>query len=160
MVRLARAADAAAIAEVQVASWQAAYRGLVPASRLAAFTVPARTAAWRRSLADPGRDARTAVFEDAGDVLGFATSGPSRDLRGWGEIWALYVAPTAWGRGVGSALFADAIHALARRDLPRVMLWVLDGNARAIAFYEGNGLSLDGARDVDDGYPIVRMRRP
>lgn len=158
MVREARIEDAAAIARVQVASWHAAYRALIPAGRLAAFTVPVRTAAWQRNLR-PGSEVRTAVFDGPDRVLGFASVGRSRDLAGWGELWALYVDPTAWGRGIGSALFADALAALARRRLPDVLLWVLEGNDRAIGFYRGGGFVPDGTRKVEDGLPQLRLRR-
>ena len=38
-------------------------------------------------------------------------------------------------------------------------LWVLEGNARALQFYQGNGFVLDGTRKVEDGLPQVRLRR-
>jgi ribosomal protein S18 acetylase RimI-like enzyme len=158
-VREATIADAVAIARVHVASWQVAYRELIPASRLATFTVPARTAAWRHNL---GRRSEvfTDVFDDGDDgIVGFASFGASRELPGWGEIWAIYVAPEAWGRGVGSALFADAMATLAARGLARVMLWVLEGNERALRFYQGSGFVLDGARKVEDGLAQLRLRR-
>lgn len=158
MVRLARPEDAAAIARVQVESWHAAYRGLISERRLASFTVPVRTMAWQRNLAVRG-DVRTTVFEAEEKIVGFASIGRSRDLEGWGEIWAIYVAPDWWGRGVGSALFADAMAELAARGLSRVMLWVLDGNERALQFYQGNGFVLDGTRKSDDGFPVRRLRR-
>ena len=180
MVRLARLEDAVALARVQVASWHTAYRGLISEVRLAAFTVPVRTEAWRRNLATRG-EVRTTVFEAAPDgdgggggegegagvgtakstreIVGFASIGRSRGLAGWGEIWAIYVAPDWWGRGVGSALFADAIAELASRGMSKVMLWVLEGNTRALQFYQGNGFVLDGARKVEDGFPVLRLRR-
>ena len=157
MVREALPGDALAIARVHVASWQAAYQTLIPPARLATFTVPARTAAWRRNLAERS-GVRTNVFDGDDGILGFASIGPSRELPGWGELWALYVAPEAWGRGVGSALFADAIVALAARGLRRVTLWVLEGNARALQFYRGNGFVLDGTRKVEDGLAQLRLR--
>ncbi len=155
-VRRALPADAPAIARVHVASWQAAYQMLIPTSRLARFTVPRRTAAWTSNLRD--RPTHTAVFEGPTGITGFASRGASRALPAWGEIWALYVAPRSWGCGVGSALFADAMAALAGQGLPRVVIWVLDGNHRALDFYEGNGFVLDGTRAREDGYPQVRMR--
>lgn len=157
-VREASVGDALAIAQVHVASWQSAYRTLIPPGRLARFTVPVRTAAWRRNLAERS-GVRTTVFEVGGQIVGFASIGASRELAGWGEIWAIYVAPEAWGRGVGSALFADAIATLAARGMPRVMLWVLEGNTRALQFYQGNGFVLDGTRKIDDDLPQLRLRR-
>lgn len=157
-VREATLADAAAIARVHVASWQTAYRELIPAARLATFTVPARVAAWRRNLRG-GHGARTIVFEDAGGLAGFASIGRSHELAGWGEIYALYVDPERWGEGVGSALFASAIATLAADGRTRVLLWVLEGNERALQFYQGSGFALDGARKVEDGLAQLRLRR-
>jgi ribosomal protein S18 acetylase RimI-like enzyme len=65
------------------------------------------------------------VFEEAGDVVGYAV------LRG-DELHDLYVAPAAQGRGVGSALFARA-----RADRPAgFRLWVFRDNTPARRFYE------------------------
>jgi GNAT superfamily N-acetyltransferase len=158
MVREARPDDAAGIARVHVASWQAAYPGLVPAQRLATMSVAARTESWRRVLTTR-TESSTTVFDGPAGISGFASSGRSRDLAGWGEIWAIYVAPDHWGRGVGSALFADAMAYLASRSLPHVMLWMLEGNTRALQFYQGNGFVLDGARKIEDGLPQLRLRR-
>lgn len=158
-VRVAAIADAEAIARVEVESWHAAYRELIPAGRLAGFTVGRRAMAWRRSLGERAGN-RTTVFELDGDLVGFAAVGRSRDLAGWGEIRELYVAPEAWGRGVGSALFAEAIPWLAARGLPSVMLWMLAGNQRALRFYQGNGFVLDGSGKTEDGLRQLRLRRP
>lgn len=160
LVREARLQDAAALARVQVESWHAAYRELIPAPRLAAFTVPRRTAAWQRVLSQraPGHGSTT-VFDGERGITGFASSGRSRDRPGWGELWALYVLPSEWGRGVGSALFAESIAYLASLDLRRVTLWMLEGNERALQFYGGNGFALDGARKVEDGLAQVRLSR-
>ena len=159
-VRAARLDDAAAIARVQVDSWHAAYRGLISDQRLAKVTLPARTAAWQRTLSPlTPRVSITTVFEGEAGITGFASYGKSRDLAGWGEIWAIYVSPDHWGCGVGSALFADAIAELTARQLPHVMLWVLEGNTRALQFYQGSGFVLDGARKIEDGYPQLRLRR-
>jgi len=156
-VRTARVDDAPALARLQVASWHAAYRELIPASRLAGFTVERRTAAWRRNLA--GGPGRTRLVERDGQVLGLCTLGTSRDGTRTGEIWSLYVDPEAWGSVVGSALMADALALLAARGHRQVVLWVLEGNQRAIGFYEGSGFARDGGHMIDDGLPQVRMRR-
>lgn len=158
-IRLAEAGDARAIAEVQVASWHAAYRGLMPDERLDAFTVEVREAAWRRNLAGGDSPARTTVLEQGGRVVGFASVGPSRSADGWGEVWALYAAPEAWGTGAGRALLADGLAWLAGRGLPRVMLWVLVGNQRAIRFYQAAGFQLTGRREERDDLAHLEMAR-
>jgi ribosomal protein S18 acetylase RimI-like enzyme len=158
-VRLARPTDAAAIARVQVASWHAAYRDLIPATRLATYTIEARTLAWRRNLGVPGGP-RTTVFVEDGGVRGFASAGRCRDADGAGELWALYVHPDAWGRGAGSALIGDALAALGARGFRLALVWVLAGNGRALGFYEGCGFRRDGGEKTEDELAQVRLRRP
>jgi ribosomal protein S18 acetylase RimI-like enzyme len=131
----------------------------MPDHRLDGYTVPVREAAWRRNLATVGRDRRTSVFERDGVIIGFATVGPNRDAAGEGELWALYVAPDAWGTGAGSALMADGMAFLRGRGLRHVVIWVLDGNARAVAFYQANGFRLDGKRVERDGLREIRLSR-
>jgi ribosomal protein S18 acetylase RimI-like enzyme len=158
-IRVAEPADARGIAEVQVASWHAAYRGLMPDERLDAFTVEVREAAWRRNLVQGESRARTTVLERGGRVLGFASVGPSRSADGWGEVWALYAAPEAWGTGVGRALLEEGLAWLAGRGLARVMLWVLRGNQRAIGFYQAAGFQLTGRREERDDLEHLEMAR-
>lgn len=58
------------------------------------------------------------------------------------ELWACYVSDTAWGTGVSGRLLGVALPGSA-------YLWVLRGNARAIAFYRKQGFALDGATKQD-----------
>jgi GNAT superfamily N-acetyltransferase len=158
-IRVATVEDAEAIARVQVASWHAAYRGLMPDAILDAFTVDVRAPRWRSILAQPTTPGRTTVLERDGRLLGFASHGPSRDEPGAGEVWALYAHPDAWSSGVGRALLEEGLAFLDTLRLAETMLWVLDGNLRAVRFYERAGFGLDGGAKDDGGLPHRRMRR-
>lgn len=158
-IRLASPSDALAVAAVQVAGWNAAYRGLLPEETLAAFTVPVREATWRRILAEAVAEQPTMVCERAGRVVGFVSVGPSRTEAGAGEVWALYAHPAAWGSGVGRALLGEGLAFLAGRGWGRVMLWVLPGNARAVRFYEVSGFRCEGEAVEMEGIPHLRMTR-
>ncbi len=59
-IRRAVPDDARAIAEINVAGWRAAYRGLMPAEFLASLSVDAREAAWRARLESNEDDPATA----------------------------------------------------------------------------------------------------
>jgi RimJ/RimL family protein N-acetyltransferase len=162
-VRIADLADAEAIARVQVASWQAAYAGLMPAAVLSAFTVERRVTAWRAILArDASPDARTFVATNRA-VVGFASTGSSRDpdAAPWSsELYALYLHPSVWGQGVGRALFDAAVADLCARGRREVTAWVLAGNARALRFYEAAGMRLDGGHKVEvmEGAQLPHVR--
>ena len=78
--------------------------------------------------------------------MGFVTYGASRDIDrpNEGEILALYVDPDAWGRGVGHTLMVSDCAYLRKMSFEMANLWVLEGNQRAIRFYETDGWSSDG----------------
>jgi len=94
-------------------------------------------------------------------VLGFAAHGPSReaDCAQAGELYVLYVEPSAWGHGLGRLLLSHVESALLEDGFVEAILWVAEKNARARRFYERAGWSLDGARKNDDGTGELRYRR-
>jgi RimJ/RimL family protein N-acetyltransferase len=168
-VRPARPEDVAQIAEVHVRSWQSGYQGLIPQDYLDGLDPAERLASWTRSLAetDRSRGGTLVVCDDDAQLVGFAHIRESRDAdadaRSVGEVWAVYLAPDAWGKGLGRELMAAALGRLAQAAYDQVTLWVLDTNARARRFYEAAGFQPDGAVKVDDsrGFRLreVRYRR-
>jgi ribosomal protein S18 acetylase RimI-like enzyme len=151
-IRTATIDDVRAIAEVHVASWLAAYRGLVPDDVLDAQSVDARAAQWDEWLRNG--ETRTLV---AGGVDGFVTFWETS-----GEVAALYVAPDRGRRGIGSALIDAAHSALRAAGRDEAYLWVFEANAPARAFYAGHGYVPDGARMVHEptGAHEIRLYRP
>lgn len=138
------------MAVVHVDTWQVAYRGLLPASYLTSLSVEARAAMWTRILDD---GALVCVAERAGQLLGFAVTGDSRDEDAGplvGELFALYVHPTAWSTGVGRRLHDDALSVSTEAGHREATLWVLDTNDRAREFYQRHGWLPDGAEKTDE----------
>lgn len=78
VVRQARESDAPAIAEVHVASWRGAYRGLLPDEYLAGLRVERRTHMWSQILADPDVDVFVSL-DKRECLVGFASLQISRD---------------------------------------------------------------------------------
>jgi GNAT superfamily N-acetyltransferase len=152
------------VAGVHVCSWQAAYRGLLPDEYLDALRAEDRARRYTFGLVGPDHPATTLALE--GDALrGFATTGPARgEAQGAGEVYAIYVDPKAWGRGVGRALMADARSRLSGLGFTEALLWVLTGNDRAERFYRADGWRPDGPRREEDIWGIrvsnIRYRRP
>ena len=86
------------------------------------------------------------MLEERGEVLGWVNTGPSRDadaLSSTSEIWAIYVAPEHWRRGVGQRLWRDAEGRLIRAGFQDVTLWVLKENTGALGFYGAHGFVAD-----------------
>ena len=140
-IRLATVADAAAIAEVHVRSWQHAYTGIVPDEFLAGLDPARRAPVWAENLRrGPDDHVLTWVAEEGGRVVGFATLGPGRDEdagRGDREIYSIYLDPDQWGHGVARDLMRTVVSEAGAGT--RILLWVLAENERACAFYEGMG---------------------
>ena len=160
-IRTAAPADAPGIARVHVDTWRTAYRDILPAGFLAALSYETRAQRWRDNLAQAGPQQFTLVAEDhAGEVVGFAGGGPERDgTPGYeGEIYAIYVWPQHQGRGIGRQLMAASARQLVERGFGAAMLWALEANARARAFYESLGGQFIGHKSVVIGdMPLIEV---
>jgi GNAT superfamily N-acetyltransferase len=169
VVRLPEITDAQEIALTMNDSWRVGYRGLLSDAILDLLDDTWATTQWvgwlRDGYENAGLRAEIRVATDAaGSVVGVSAFGADRDLRDdahRGEVWTLYVAPSHWGQGYGSALLRNAEDALAaggRRDLA---LWVLEGNDRGRRFYESVGWrDDDGMKPFgDSGLSEVRYRK-
>ena len=136
MVRIASIADAGGIARVHIASWQVAYEGVFSHDFLGSLDLDIRTGWWEALLL---REERITFVADSEEVVvGFSLIGPSEDA-GWGEVFAIYVDPAHWARGIGRKLLTASEVQLAEDGFERALLWVLQGNDRARAFYERQG---------------------
>jgi GNAT superfamily N-acetyltransferase len=160
-VRVATVADAEAVADVHVRSWQSAYRGLLPDAYLNALSVERRSEVWRRILAETDLP-RTGAFvlQEGLDVLGFVHIAPTRDddlPPSTGEVTAIYITPSAWGLGGGRQLLDTAKASLKAAGVTSAALWVLEANLAARRFYERQGWQPDGARKVEDRGDFVLL---
>jgi ribosomal protein S18 acetylase RimI-like enzyme len=147
-VRAALPADCRAIAEVHVASWQAAYAGILHPAFLADLSVGRREEMWREVLSR--RQSQILVACADASVVGFVSFGRARDSDApleRGELGALYVHPRAWSSGVGRALCDAALEGLRSLGFSSVSLWVLEHNQRAIAFYSRAGFFVDAGAE-------------
>lgn len=151
-VRPARPEDAAAIAEIHVESWRAAYRGHMPDELLDSLSKAGREMTWHGELVDPAPHSEIFLAE-RDDLVGFSACGPSRDreLDGTqtGEIYAVYVAPGRWREGIGGALLEASLDFLGREGFEKATIWVLESNQRARDFYEWAGFRADGAEKTE-----------
>ena len=159
-VRYAESMDARGIAEVHVASWQAAYRGIFPDSFLDNLSTDNRETFWKNFLAEDRSG--LLVFEQDEIVIGFSSFGPSRDddLNPdiVGEIYAIYFDPQHWARGYGTMLVDKSLKELTQAGYSEITLWVLNDNQRAIRFYQKLGFKADGTEKEDTWKDNITLR--
>ncbi len=165
VVREADPLDVGAIAQVQVSSWRAAYRGVVPDAFLDNMDVDARAERWREGITDRPGGQITYLAQLDEVAAGFGAVGACRDpgATGVGELYAIYVSPEYWRRGIGRALHTACLDALRGQGYDEARLWVLEANPQARAFYERFDWRSDGTTEShafgEEQLPIVRYGR-
>ncbi len=138
IIRPAVPDDAAAVASVRVASWRAAYRGIVPATYLDRLADNKNEDHWRALAAGEQAGTHLLVSEVDGRVVGFAAYGAARapSFGHGGELHATYYLPEAMGKGYGSAMLRAVVAGLGRLGHDDLIVWVMEANTRGRAFYE------------------------
>ncbi|MFG1879292.1 GNAT family N-acetyltransferase [Sphaerisporangium sp. NPDC049003] len=166
VVREMREPDIEAVSSVRVAGWRTAYAGILPQSYLDGLSVEQDARGRRKRFARADGTTLDLVAEDAGAVVGWLAMGPCRDADarpGDGEIYALYVRPDVIGTGAGRTLARAALRAAGERSYRRLLLWVLEANARARRFYGSAGFVPDGTRSLWEvagaSVPEIRYHR-
>jgi GNAT superfamily N-acetyltransferase len=171
-IRRAELSDAPAIADVHVRSWQAGYRGFLPDDLLDELSVERRRRDWETWLGSTAESTVTLVADDGDSLAGFCTVAvPARDDDAGpaaGELPALYVDPERWRSGMATRLLAAALDLMRERGCREATVWLLEGNAPALAAYAKHGFAPDGAvkREpvaslaAEESPPQVRLRAP
>ncbi|MDX6743426.1 GNAT family N-acetyltransferase [Actinocorallia sp. A-T 12471] len=164
-VRDARLGDTAAVAEIQVSAWQAAYRGFMPPEPLAEMTASAEPwrARWAEAVtAPPSPRHRVLAAVADGVVVGFAAFAPAEDPdqdADAAEVVTLAVDPTRAREGHGSRLLAAVADQLRELSFTTAVTWVFAEDAALRAFLEPSGWAPDGAtRTLALGRPIEMVR--
>ena len=141
IVRRARISDAHDIARCQMLGWQRGYKGIVSDDFLNSINLRDSIERWTNNLSEMTDDKYTLVAEMDGQGVGFLSVGPPRDgQEGFkSELWAIYIDPDYWGRGVGRALFDQMVLDLKSRDIHNTYVWCLRDNDRGRKFYEALG---------------------
>ena len=151
-IRKAEPADAAEIADVHQQAWRGAYAGIIPHKTLTSM-INRRGPDWWASAIR--RSATVLIVEIGGAVAGYATIGRNRarELKQQGEIYELYMRPEYQGVGLGSRLFKAARRRLAEHGLKGLVVWALEENDGALAFYAGAG-----GRDIAEGVEVFEHK--
>jgi GNAT superfamily N-acetyltransferase len=126
VIRAARADEAEALLTIQRGACVLAFAHIFPPERYPFPDDLIRTA-WNEALADP--DVEVFVAEAAGEPIGSVSIG-AEFLR------TLYVLPTHWRTGIGTALHDHALERLRARGQARAKLWTLEANWNARRYYE------------------------
>lgn len=136
--------DIPAVANIHLLSQRESEKGIIMDADLDRYDDAHFQNKWREWSQDP--DITTMVYKgDNGDILGFISYGrvktrPPQDRsvapKYGAEIYAVYVSPDHWRKGIARALMQYAMRDLSHRKINSLLLWVLKKNKRACALYE------------------------
>ncbi len=152
-IRPARADEAEVLLGIQRDAAVAGFGQIFPPDLYPFPDEPVRDG-WVAALADPGVEVYVAEVDGA--VVG-SVAVEDEWLR------TLYVVPSRWGAGTGTALHDYALERVRQTGVPDARLWTLEGNAAGRRFYERRGWVETGrTRAVPfPPYPLdVEYRRP
>jgi len=157
-IRRARLQDARTIARIEVETWRTTYAGMLPDRVLLRMSTERQAGSWAGFLRQrPGDVLVAQQAQPTGDiVVGFGNCGPQRDaLLGYaGEVYTLYIAPEAQGRGFGRLLLLGLFARLVQLGHRSALVWVVRANP-ARFFYERLGGKLVLHRPIPlGGAPI------
>lgn len=127
--------DRNGICRIYAESWKYAYRGMIPQDFLDSIA----DGKWMKNLDIPGQS--TMICFENGEYIGVSSFGRSRYAQypDCGEVISLYFLPEYIGKGYGRQLLRAVLDELRKQGYPDIILWVLEGNERAIRFYETFG---------------------
>lgn len=158
-IRKATQEDIPVIAALHIEGWKGAYGGIVDQAYLDSMTLEHRIEKWGEWLnTEEGGEVFLAEVDDkpAGFIdIGRTKTPPpgSSSIRPShsGEVYALYLHPDYWRKGIGTLLLKHAARELKDRKHSAICLWVLDANVRAKAFYERMGGQKLGGKMIEIG---------
>lgn len=134
-------------------SWQDAYSGLMDQTYLDNHTIEKCTDIafrWPDNLL---------VAKDNDKVIGFVGYGACGDdsLPETGEIFSIYILKEYYDKKIGYALMVAALEKLS--EYKKIVVWVLEGNHRAIEFYKKCGFRFDGTtKQITLGTVVTEIR--
>lgn len=155
--RSAEPADVGPLREVYLASYEDAYKDLVPADWLRSRLAQHHTVDWSARLREErSRGGDVIVALDHDQVVGMCQFGPTMDADddplAVGRIRRLYVHPASQRQGIGCVLMDVACAALRSQGFVTATLSVLAADVRrARPFYESLGWRLDQHVDFAEG---------
>jgi ribosomal protein S18 acetylase RimI-like enzyme len=146
-IRAPRIDDAAGAAAVHYRSWVATYTPLLRPDQCDRLTLAERIAHWEWLLRSQPPHMGALLAVRSGVIVGLVEWEIGVDVdTSVGEIHAIHVALEERGRGVGWRLLDASVEALRGHGVRRAILWVIEDNATARAFYERQGWAWDGTR--------------
>jgi ribosomal protein S18 acetylase RimI-like enzyme len=164
-LRRASDRDLDGIVSVFLDCWRVSYSRVMPDALVDSMTSERALTIWQNALRNPGNTIVVAVGDEPASavvgLVGYSMLGSEVGQGGVGYIGSLYVSPFAQGSGTGRLLLSAATDDLRNLGARHAGLWVFEQNAPSRSFYERQGWTADGRREVlaEWGQPQIGMAK-
>jgi GNAT superfamily N-acetyltransferase len=158
-IRPAEASDAAAIAEVNQATWRAIYAGQMDEAFLANRSTEEQLLIWKALLTEPNPSCCYFVALEGEKIIAYSGGGRNADSRSpfQAELFVVYVLPEWHGHGIGRRLVGAQARWMRSKGWNSMQTWVWEKNPFR-GFYENlEGIRLDQDRELDFGGRRIRV---
>ncbi|MBM6745505.1 GNAT family N-acetyltransferase [Drancourtella massiliensis] len=137
---------------IQVRSWQIAYRGIVDDSYLDSIDIEEKISKREQDYLET----EFIVAEEDSKIVGFCRYTDNNQFSPFMsdidcELIALYVAPSLKRKGIGKKLFEYTKNDLINRERESMIIWCLKDNEPSKKFYQKMGGKIVAEKAVDMG---------
>jgi len=161
-IRSAALSDARAGARVQLETWRATYRNLMPREYLASLNLEEFEKNWKSAIESLDGTRLRILAEENKQIVGYLSAGPPKSQvpEYSDELFGIYVHPSHQGKRIGKKLLRFYQDWLLQRRSTSFLLWVLRENIGSRRFYEATGgieLGLEKADRSFGGSPLIEV---
>ncbi|MCK8060524.1 MULTISPECIES: GNAT family N-acetyltransferase [unclassified Fusibacter] len=154
-IRLAKREDARAIIEVNLKTWESAYKNIVDDAFIQKRWTDFEDTVANYETRLSEDDSIVFVAEIDGRIIGFATAGEDRLGKYDGELYAIYLLPEFQGNGIGHALYNRIEMLFKAQGKKNMIIWSLKANPHR-GFYVRMGGVKKEEKDITIGEQVLR----
>jgi len=158
-IRLAVPADAPDMAEINMRSWEVAYKGIIPDDFIREKNAT-RPELYRRVITEENKV--TYVIQCGGKTVGIMRAAPPLDEdvgEDCYELHFIYLHPDYYRQGIGTKAMDFAFDLARGLGKTAMTVWVLEENVNSVRFYEKCGFVADGKSRIRAlGKPLNSIR--
>jgi GNAT superfamily N-acetyltransferase len=170
LIRQAKNNDLLHIGQVNVAVWQATYRGLIPDQLLDELSAKKQADGIKTFVNNKELLSFVLVAEDDKNIIGYIIGGKQRGEENYqAEVYAIYVLQEHQHKGIGFRLIESAVYEFQKMNFTSLIIWGLKENPYC-RFYEKLGGKIVGTKKFhgtdlaaygwDDMPGVSNPRRP
>ena len=135
-IRKVTGGDEKNLAYIQTESWKAAFRSILPPEMLDRCTNFSKAEAmYRKLLEEKKGNGYILEIDHRPHCIAWWDAAREEAMAGYAELICIHSLPENWHCGYGSKMMDAVLADVAKAGYTKILLWVFEQNAPAIAFY-------------------------